>query len=773
MFISLDLETTGFDPKKDKIIEFGAIKFDLDGKKETLQFLVNPGITLPQIITHITSITDKDLKDAPKFTDKIEEIKAFIGDLPIIGHNIQFDINFLVENNIEIKNPLYDTFKLSGVLLPSLPSYSLEILSSALNLKHKEKHRALDDAIAAMELFLTLSEIFQNLEDKTIKRIHSLCEKTTCPLKDLLLSLNHQPSTKTFVKETKKPSIPSDVSEELNLIINEKNSALFETTPPYIDLIAQLSTKIDKDSYIAIPNQMFKHAGDYLPEEICKIDSPEKYISLKRLEEFENKRFFEEYEFSALLKYIIWTNQTSTGHLNEITLFNEEKITIHQINIDENISNPEEEYFYKKALEKDVSSATVCSHDYIIESQLPNTSAQKIKELLIFDLEKFTKTLFFKTSGYIKLEILLNQLRLLKELHPENKTIESLISKSTILFGLIGMIFEKYNDQNQFIKRVIVSSYILETKEWKDAVTSFTNLFEISKELSEINNEKTHGLLQAWKNSLKNLQEILLNPNLENLMIHIEEDFFEGIVIKSSPLFIKNSLNKILNNCDIYKIISENLNLQDNGEFIKKSFGLEEKIPLYLESKKQENIKISIFRENNEEKISLKTFLKDLLIEKKGSTAIIFNSKEQLKYFTLEIGRSLHETPIKIVSQLTGSLGKLQEQFKKDPENSVLFITPNFWENFQNYELINTLIIHKIPFDPPSDPFIITMSKNFQDPFMEFQIPKAIFALKKLINSLNTSDQEKKVIILDDRIVTKDYGKKFMQNIENLEELTP
>ncbi len=347
MFISLDLETTGFDPKKDKIIEFGAIKFDLQGNKETLQFLVNPGITLPQIITHITSITDKDLAYAPKFEDKIEEIKAFIGDSPIVGHNIQFDINFLTENNIEIKNPLYDTFKLSGILLPSLPSYSLEILSGALNLKHKEKHRALDDAIAAMELFLTLSKIFQNLEEKTIKRIHSLCEKTSCPLKDLLLSLNYNASEKIAINQIKETPQHSDISEELDLIINEKNSALFETTPPYIDLITQLSNKIDKDSYIAIPNQMFKHAGDYLPEEICKIDSPEKYISLKRLEEFENKKFFEEYEFSALLKYIIWANQTLTGHLNEITLFNEEKVTIHQINIDKNISKPKEEYFYK------------------------------------------------------------------------------------------------------------------------------------------------------------------------------------------------------------------------------------------------------------------------------------------------------------------------------------------------------------------------------------------------------------------------------------------
>src|SRR3990167_6103676 len=92
MFISLDLETTGFEPAKDKIIEFGAVKFDFKKERERLTFLINPGITLPQIITHITNIKDRDLKDAPPLPEKLQEIKDFIGDLPIIGHNIQFDI---------------------------------------------------------------------------------------------------------------------------------------------------------------------------------------------------------------------------------------------------------------------------------------------------------------------------------------------------------------------------------------------------------------------------------------------------------------------------------------------------------------------------------------------------------------------------------------------------------------------------------------------------------------------------------------------------------
>ena len=156
MFVSLDLETTGFNSETDQIIEFGAIKFDLKGNSETLQFLCNPGFKIPDIVVHITKIKDDHVKDANPFSKHLQEVQDFIGDLPIVGHNIKFDTDFLELNGVEIKNKLYDTHDLDAILLPNMASYSLEILSEVFQLQHTDKHRALDDAIAAMELFLKL-----------------------------------------------------------------------------------------------------------------------------------------------------------------------------------------------------------------------------------------------------------------------------------------------------------------------------------------------------------------------------------------------------------------------------------------------------------------------------------------------------------------------------------------------------------------------------------------------------------------------------------------
>lgn len=752
MFISLDLETTGFDANNDKIIEFGAVKFDLSGEKERLQFLINPGITLPDIITHITGIKDEDLTDAPQFSEKAEEIAAFIGDLPIVGHNIQFDTGFLRANKLEIKNPEYDTCQLASIMLPGLPSYSLEILSSLLNLEHEEKHRAVDDSIAAMELFIKLADHFSHLPTELITKIKALCKKTDWELKDFLSAIEPK-EPQAFEQKTEKTEFKP--YPQLEKILEIKDSALVEIRPPYQDLIKGLSEKIDKDSYISIPNQIFKQISDSLPNNIAKIDAPSNYLSIKRLENFEKKDHFEKYEFTTLLKLLIWKEQTKTGHLSEITFFNEEKTLIPAINIQ---ANENEEHFFKKALEKDETSPAICSHQYTIEK---NPAA---KELLIINAEKFAQSIAFENSQYLKLDILVSPLKNLGK----NQTTESLSSTSTIVFGLVGMLFEKYNDRNEYTARCEIKPDILASSTCKNLASSIIKLIESSKALGEIKTENNEIDLQNWKSSLKILQDIFLKPDLENNFIWIEKDFSENIVIRSYPYSTREPLQKIINNAETFKIISENLDFNDNGAFTKNLLGLDQSIPLIKTEEKRKDLEIFITQDSSAEKDSVEKFLESYLPNRKGRTAIIFNSRQQLNTFTLKLSKHLKKLNIKPVSQMTGSLGKLREQYKQDPDNSILFITPNFWENFKDHDLIDTILIHKIPFDPPSLPYITATSKNYRNAFIEFQIPRATFTLKKLINYLPNTAKQKEVVLLDSRLVEKDYGQVITENIKNL-----
>jgi DNA polymerase III epsilon subunit family exonuclease len=752
MFISLDLETTGFDANNDKIIEFGAVKFDLSGETERLQFLINPGITLPDIITHITGIKDEDLTNAPQFSEKAEEIAAFIGDLPIVGHNIQFDTGFLRANGIELNNPEYDTCQLASIMLPGLPSYSLEILSSLLELEHAEKHRAVDDSIAAMELFIKLADHFSHLQPELITKIKALCEKTEWELKDFLTTIESK-DPKILEFETEK--IEFKPYPQLEKVLEVKDSALVEIRPPYQDLIKGLSEKIDKDSYISIPNQIFKQMADSLPKNIAKIDAPSNYLSTKRLETFEKREHFEKYEFTALLKLLIWKEQTETGHLSEITFFNEEKTLISAVNIQ---ANEESEHFFKKALEKDNSSPAICSHQYTIEK---NPAA---KELLIINSEKFAQSIAFEKSQYLKLDILISQLKSLGE----NETTKTLTAASTIIFGVIGLLFEKYNDKNEYTARCEINANTLASSTCKDLHSSIVNLIESSKALAEIKTEENTVDLQNWKSSLKILQDIFLKPDIENNFVWIEQDFSENIVIRSYPYSTSESLKEITNNAESFKIISENLDFDDDGAFTKNLLGLDQSLPLIKTVEKREDLEIYITQDSSKERDSVEKFLESYLPERKGRTAIIFNSKQQLSQFTLKLSKHLKGLGIKLVSQMTGSLGKIREQYKQDPDNSILFITPNFWENFKEHDLIDTILVHKIPFDPPSLPYITATSKNYRNAFIEFQIPRASFTLKKLINYIPDSAKQKEVVLLDSRLVEKDYGQVITENLKNL-----
>ena len=89
--ISLDLETTGLDPKKDAIIEIGAVKFEGDRVVDEFDQLVNPGRRIPDFISQLTGINNAMVARQPALRDVIPDLEAFIGSDPILGHNVRFD----------------------------------------------------------------------------------------------------------------------------------------------------------------------------------------------------------------------------------------------------------------------------------------------------------------------------------------------------------------------------------------------------------------------------------------------------------------------------------------------------------------------------------------------------------------------------------------------------------------------------------------------------------------------------------------------------------
>ena len=112
-FIVLDLETTGLSNKFDEIIEISALRVRSFHVTDVFSTLIKPTFEISDEITEITGITNEMLSNAPLFSEIEFELREFIGDDYILGHNVNFDINFLYDNfYYPFRNAFIDTLRL-------------------------------------------------------------------------------------------------------------------------------------------------------------------------------------------------------------------------------------------------------------------------------------------------------------------------------------------------------------------------------------------------------------------------------------------------------------------------------------------------------------------------------------------------------------------------------------------------------------------------------------------------------------------------------------
>lgn len=181
--VALDLETTGLHAEQDTILEVAAIKFQGTTVLDTFETLVAPGRSIPYRVQRLTGITSQQLTNAPAFEAIAHNLQQFVGDYPIVGHSIPFDVGFLRRRGLVRTNPLIDTFELATVLLPSLPSYNLGQVAEALGVPIAPgRHRAMVDTVLAMDVFLALHQRLQRVDISLLKDLASLDAPRTWPL---------------------------------------------------------------------------------------------------------------------------------------------------------------------------------------------------------------------------------------------------------------------------------------------------------------------------------------------------------------------------------------------------------------------------------------------------------------------------------------------------------------------------------------------------------------------------------------------------------------
>ena len=149
-YVVIDLETTGLSPDWDRIIEIGAIKVENGSIIDTFQHLVYPGGEISSFIEQLTGITNEMLAGQPYIDDVLPLFDKFVGDSIVMGHNVNFDINFLYEDYENVfdrpfSNDFIDTMRISRKLYPDLEHHRLIDVIFHLKVTGSDLHRALND----------------------------------------------------------------------------------------------------------------------------------------------------------------------------------------------------------------------------------------------------------------------------------------------------------------------------------------------------------------------------------------------------------------------------------------------------------------------------------------------------------------------------------------------------------------------------------------------------------------------------------------------------
>jgi DNA polymerase III epsilon subunit family exonuclease len=163
-FVVLDLETTGLNSERDEIIEFGAIRVTLGADRQpTFQCLVRPARKVPAKITRITGITQTMVESeglGPEIA--LRQFLEFIGDLPLVTFNAEFDMGFLQsaarKQGVTITNSYACALKRARRAWPGLQSYKLVDLAVLGNLSVDDAHRALGDCNRALIVFVSATQ---------------------------------------------------------------------------------------------------------------------------------------------------------------------------------------------------------------------------------------------------------------------------------------------------------------------------------------------------------------------------------------------------------------------------------------------------------------------------------------------------------------------------------------------------------------------------------------------------------------------------------------
>ncbi len=879
-YAALDLETTGLDPARDRVIEIGAVAFTADEVISTLEQLVDPGRAVPDTVLRLTGIRQEELRGAADPEIALRELATFLRGRQPVGHGARLDVDFLTAAGLwDDSQEILDTLDVARILLPGATSHSLPMLAVELGFSQPRPHRALDDADATRQLLLRLREEAVALDDGLKEPMLALVAPYTWPIArffaDALTAPNPSPEpSHAFGAEStsrgRSKAPPDDPMVIADLL--GPDGPLAGALPGYEhreaqmqmllavaqiqarggSLVVEAGTGTGKSLAYLVPSiaRAVRHhervvvstnthtlqeqlmgkdlpgLREWLPWDFkaCLLKGRSNYVSLRRWRRFLAEPCADAEDLKFKLKVLIWLHSTESGDRSELRLHGREEVLWTRIASDPldclGIHCTKEDcYVHRARAEAEAADLVVINHallladaevgggllpeyDHLVVDEAHHLEEAATRGLrqeidgpgLLALVERLASPLGARSEGL--LAELLRQTRLgASDAAFEEAVPASLSAAARVreLFRLAGpWVAARLGEPERRDESLRITPLLRDDPGWEhvrlageNAATALDALDAVLRRAVggvrdwlggaepdqgvrelEIIRGRLHGAAEL-------LGEALLAPDPNRVYWFTLLARTENLLLRAAPINVGRLLReRVYSERRSSVFTSATLAVGGSFDYFRSRIGLGSEV--------EELVLPSPFDFLHQALVCLptdfplpehETFDREVedvvaAVARRvgGRTLVLFTSHRQLRDVHAALKHRTDLDEVLILGQgIDGQRRQLLKTFE-EADRPLLLGTSTFWEGIDvPGERLSCVIMVRLPFPVPSEPVYAARAEQVRDPFGQLALPQAALRLKQGFGRLiRRSTDRGAVVILDNRILGRDYGKAFL-----------
>ena len=879
-YAALDLETTGLDPTRDRVIEVGAVAFTPDRVSGTMERLVDPGRAVPETVLRLTGIRQEELRGAATADSALRELSEFLRGRQPVGHGARLDVDFLTAAGLwDPALEILDTLDVARILLPGAASHSLPLLAIELGFSQPRPHRALDDADATRQLLLRLRDEAASLDDGLKESMLALVAPYEWSVArffaEALSAPNPDPvpasAARLHVSDASKAGPPPDDPDLVAALLGPEGPLAgvlpgYEHREPQLQmllavaqiqgrggaLVVEAGTGTGKSLAYLVPSiaRAVRHGErvvvstnthtlqeqlmgkdlpglrDWLPWDFtaCLLKGRSNYVSLRRWRRYLAEICRDSEELRFKLKILVWLHSTESGDRSELRLQGREEVMWTRIASDPldcvGIHCTKEDcYVHRARAEAEAADLVVVNHALLLaDAEVGGGLLPQFDHLIIDEAhhleEAATRGLRQEVDGPGLAALLdrlggagtspeaglLHDLRRQPHLGASTDALAEAQPLTLVAAQRVRELFEaavlwvgaRLNDVERRDDSVRLTAALREDPGWEhitvageNAATSLAALDGVlRKSVSgsrdwlggvepdqgvrelEIIRGRLHGAAEL-------MQEALLTPDPNRVYWFTLFARTDNLVLRAAPINVGTLLReRVYTERRSTVFTSATLAVGGTFDYFRSRVG--------LSADAEELILPSPFDFLHQALVCLPTDLPgpehhdfdrgvaDVVaaVARRvgGRTLVLFTSHRQLREVHTALKHRTDLDEVLILGQgIDGQRRHLLKAFE-EAQRPLLLGTATFWEGIDvPGERLSCVIMVRLPFPVPTEPVYAARAEQVRDAFAQLALPQAALRLKQGFGRLiRRSTDRGAVVILDNRILGRDYGKAFL-----------